>query len=112
MPSCGTEVLSSIGEPRLRWRRTRLICVGILARDVADKAIAHDDVDLAVVEVAAFDVADEVHREVAHELEGGARKLVAFAFFFAVAQQPDARPVFSEDAAKVDLAHHGELLEV
>ena len=33
---------------------------GDLQRHVADEAVADDDVELAVVEVAAFDVADEV----------------------------------------------------
>ena len=64
---------------------------GNLQRDVADEAVANQHVGLAVVKVAAFDVADEIHRQLFDQLVGFASKLVALALFFADGKQADAR---------------------
>src|SRR5215469_7823713 len=42
---------------------------GTLQRDVADESVGYDHVDLAVVNIAAFDVADEIQGKLLHELE-------------------------------------------
>src|SRR5215470_1895017 len=57
-----------------------------LQRDIAGKAVAHDDVDLAVEEVATFDVADVVERGLREQIARRAREVVALGIFFAVAQ--------------------------
>src|SRR6266568_5090306 len=36
---------------------------GSLERDIADESVRHNDVDSAAVDVAAFDVADKIQRE-------------------------------------------------
>ena len=46
------------------WRTSFHQSFGNLQRDVADEAVADDHVDVAVVEVAAFHVADEVQRQI------------------------------------------------
>ena len=84
-----------------------------LEGDVADEAVADDDVGVAVEEVAAFDVADEVDvGELAEEGQGVAGEGVALGVFFADGEQADAGAVDAEDVAGVHVAHDGELDEV
>lgn len=84
--------------------------------NVADEAVADDDVSAAVEKVAAFNVAEEVAEmaavEGAEEGEGFAGKGVALAVFFADGEEAGAGVGDAEDALGVDLAHEGELDEV
>ena len=77
-----------------------------LQRDVAGEAVADDDVDVAGVDVAPLDVADEVDRRVLEQLVRLARQLVALALFLADRQQPDARRRAAEGDARVRRTHH------
>jgi hypothetical protein len=68
---------------------------------------------VAVEEVAAFDVADEVDvREGAQQREGVVGEGVALGVFFADGEQADAGVVDEQDVARVHVAHDGELDEV
>ena len=51
--------------------------------DIADESIADDDIGVAVVDVAAFGVADEVESRLFQNAERLLRQLVSFSFFFA-----------------------------
>src|SRR6185436_1413956 len=95
-------------------RRDRLI---ELEHDVADEAIADDDVDRSAItsagrEIATFDIADEVDpgrlQELVRLLDDG----VALLRFFADAEQADGGIVASEDVFGVDDAEPGELREL
>src|SRR5262249_2995367 len=85
---------------------------GDFERDVADEAVADDHVATAVVEIAAFDVADEVDRQLLEQREHFFRQLVALALFFADGEQADAGLRLLEDATVIDVAHDGELGEI
>src|SRR4051812_10504572 len=80
--------------------------------NITDKTVGDDYVDLAVVDIAPFDVADEIDGQLLQQLIGLACNLVALAFFFANGKQPDAGPGSAKHAAEINLAHHCELLEV
>jgi hypothetical protein len=86
--------------------------LGGLEGHIAHKTIADDDVGVPVVDVAAFDIADEVERQTLDEGESLSGKLVAFAFFFADGEQADAGTGDLEHGTRVELAHDGELGEV
>src|SRR5215471_13718029 len=58
--------------------------------DVADEAVANDDVDLARVHVAAFDVADEIEPQALEQRPGRARHVVALVIFLADRENADA----------------------
>ena len=66
----------------------------------------------ALVDVGAFDVADEVEVRFAQQLVRLDRKLVALAGLFAVVQQADARPLHADDLLHVSRAHLAELHQV
>ena len=87
-----------------------------LEDDVADEAVADDDIHLAGVDVAALDVADEVEAEGRRggldQLMRLLRQLVALGLFFAVGEQADAGMLYAEDAAHVGVAHDGELEQI
>lgn len=83
-----------------------------LEGDVADEAVADDDVGAAIEEVAAFDVADDVEAGGAKKGEGFPGLGVALGVFFADGEQADAGVGDVEDAAGVEVAHDGELEEV
>src|SRR5207247_4023232 len=83
-----------------------------LERDIADKSVRHDYVDSAAVDITAFNVADEIQRELLEKLERFAGELVAFAFFCADRKQSDTRPFRSKHAAEIDIAHDRELLKI
>ncbi len=80
--------------------------------DVADEAVADDDVRGAIEDVAALDVADEVKRECLEERQGFPGEFVALGFFLADGEQADAGAGDLEDAAGIHFTHDGELLEV
>ena len=87
--------------------------LGGLESDVADETIADGDVAVAVEEVAAFDVADEVDSgKGAEQRKGVAGEGVALGVFFADGEQADARVGNLEDVLGVDVPHDGELDEV
>ena len=83
-----------------------------LQRDVAGEAVADDHVGVAGVDVAPFDVADEVDRRVLEQLVRLARQIVALALFLADREQADARRLEPERDARVGRAHHRELHEM
>ncbi len=72
-----------------------------LERHVADEAVAHDDVDLALEDVVAFDVAAEVHvagsAHRAQQFAGTLDGFVALDFFFPDVEQADARVFLAID---------------
>ena len=59
--------------------------------DVANEAVRDDDVHFPIVEIASFDIADEVQRQVFQQLEGFAGEVVALGLFLADGEQSDAR---------------------
>ena len=67
---------------------------------------------MTVVDVAPFDVADEVQRRVFELLVGLLRELVALALFFAHGEQADPRLYDAEDVTRIDVTHHRELEQV
>ena len=81
-------------------------------RDVADKAISDDHVNPTSVDIASFDVSDEVDRKLLQQIECFAREFVALAFFFANGEQADAWLLHSKHAAEINVAHDGELFQV
>src|SRR5208283_1779619 len=90
---------------------------GDFQRDVADEAVAHQHIGLAVVQIAPFDVAHEVHGQLFDQLVRFAREFVALALFFADGEQPDTRIIGAgksagENSAEVHVAHDGELLQI
>ena len=80
-----------------------------LERDVAGEPVAHDHVGHAGIDVARFDVADEVDRRALQQLMRLARQLVALGLLFADRQQPDTRPLESQRNLREHRAHHAEL---
>src|SRR5215472_7732022 len=83
-----------------------------LERYVADKTIADDHVHAAVVEIAAFNVANKVQPEVLNHGESLAGKIVSFNLFFADREQAHAGFLYAKDGTAVDLAHHRELRQI
>ena len=63
------------------------------------KPVAHDDVRLAGINIAAFHVADEMNGQRFEQRSCRAREFVALVFFFADGKQPDARPVRAKNHA-------------
>src|SRR5262245_36005178 len=80
-----------------------------LERNVAGEPVAHDDVDLAVKNIPAFDIADVVDRRSQKLLARGSGQIVALALLFAVAQHADAWIGHAENSFSVDRAHETEL---
>src|SRR5438552_6577999 len=62
-----------------------------LQRDVADEAVADNDVGLAIEDIAPFNVADEVEGRLLQDPEGLPCDLVALGVLLADTHQPDAR---------------------
>ena len=79
---------------------------------VAHESITDDHIGLAVEDVAALNVADEVDGQGFEERKSFAGKLVALGFFLADGKKADSGPRDLENAAGIHLAHHGELFEV
>ena len=79
---------------------------------VADKAIAHHDVDRAGEDVPAFDVADEVEPGLLEHPESLPRELRALAFLLADRHQADPRSGRAEDVLSIEVAHDRELTQV
>ena len=67
---------------------------------------------LPAEEVVALDVADEVEARVLEDLVHLLGQLVPLRLFLAHAHEPDARVLDVEERARVDGAHHRELLQV
>src|SRR6266700_568842 len=86
--------------------------LGGLESDVSDETIGHDHVHIAAVNVAAFDVADEIQRKLLQQLEGLASQFISLSLFFADGKQSNARTGNVKHAAEIDFAHHRELLKV
>src|SRR5438046_2565452 len=82
-----------------------------LQGDITDEAIADDHVHLAAINIPALDVADEVEAERLHQRPGGPGDLVPLVVLLADGENADARLGTSQDDARVNLAHHGELRE-
>jgi len=83
-----------------------------LERHVSHEAVAHDHVHLAVVKVAALDIADEVNGQGLEQPERLARQLVALGLLLADGEQSDPRSRGMELGAVKDLAHDAELFEM
>ena len=88
-----------------------------LEGNVADKAVADNDVGVSVVKVTAFDIAEEIQRQRLDELEGITGKVVPLGLFFADRQQSHPRiagggKASAEDRTEVNVSHDGELLKV
>src|SRR6266567_8007128 len=79
---------------------------------VAHKTVADNHVGVAVEDVAAFHIADELDGERFEQLKRLTREVVALGLFFADGEQADARFLHLEHAAGVHLTHYGELLQV
>src|SRR5205823_8355509 len=85
---------------------------GNFQSDVADKSIADDDIDAAIVEVAAFHVANEVQRQFLQQGIRMAGKFIALALLFANREQPDRGFFFAKNRAIVHLAHDRKLGDI
>ena len=83
-----------------------------LERHVAHKSVADNHVRMAVEDVAAFHVADEMDWQRFEQREALAGEVVAFALFLADGEQADTGLGDFKDGPRVHLAHHGELLKV
>ena len=85
-----------------------------LEQDVADEPVADDDPDVALVDVAALDVADEPAGPGAGLVEGagGAGQLGPLLVLGADVQQADPGVGHPEDLLGVDRAHDAVLVEV
>ena len=82
-----------------------------LERHVADEAIADDDVGVAIVKVAAFDVADKVDGQTLHQRPRFVDEVVAFVVLFADGEQSHAGMLDMENYPRIQLTHDGELRE-
>src|ERR1017187_5055291 len=80
-------------------------------RDVADEAVADHHVDVAGIDVAAFDIADEVEVEVLKHGRGCVGELIAFVFLLADGEQSDARIGTVQDVARINFGHNRELAQ-
>src|SRR6266571_248070 len=83
-----------------------------LQRHVADEAVADDDVRLAVEDVAALHVADEVQGGFLEHPERLAGHLVSLGVLLPDAHQSDAGAADAQHLAAVEMAHDGELHQV
>src|SRR5215472_6114400 len=83
-----------------------------LKSDVADESVADDDVGPAVVEVAAFDIPDEVKAKLAKQREGVTSEGVALGLFLADGEKAEPRVVDVKNVLGVHVAHNGELDQV
>ena len=83
-----------------------------LQGDVADEAVADDDVHVAAKNVAAFHVADKINVQRLDAGGGFTHQIIALHFFFADGKQRDARALRSPDGAVINFAHDGELLDL
>src|SRR6187549_3439263 len=68
--------------------------------DVAGETIAHDDIDFAFEDVAAFDVPNKIDWRTLQILERFLGQLVSFRVLFADGQQSDARTANAEDRVR------------
>src|SRR6266542_4258592 len=85
-----------------------------LEYDVADEAVADDDVNRPAIadsggQVPAFNVPVKVESCRLEQRMRGFRRRVAFLLLFADAEQPDDRSVPAEDELGIDRAEPGEL---
>ena len=83
-----------------------------LEGDIAGKAVGDNDVDSSAVEVAAFDIADVIERQLSENFVRDAGRLGPLGVFLTVAQDADARIPNAAHDTGVDLAHDGELDQV
>ena len=86
--------------------------LGGFQNDVADEAVANDDVNVVLEQIVALDIADEIQIKLLAKLERRERKLVALGFFRADAQNADARSFASKNLARINTSHHRELREM
>ena len=86
--------------------------LGELEEDVADEAIADDDVGLVGKDIGAFNVADEVEAAFLEDGEGFLDLAVALAVFAADAEEADGGIIDAEELADEDAAHNGEAHEL
>ena len=87
-----------------------------LEHDVADETVAHDDVDRALEDVIAFDIAEKVQFATfgvgAQQHAGGFHRLIALDVFGADVEQADGRARDALDRRTQHRAHDGELVQV
>ncbi len=83
-----------------------------LERDVAGEPVADDDVRVPGVDMASFDVADEIDRRALQQTVRVARQLVPLLFLLANREQAHARTRAAEGDAGVRGPHERELDEV
>src|SRR6185436_4944956 len=83
-----------------------------LERDVTGKAVADDDIDFIVKDVPAFDIADEVDERGCELRARRPRQVIALAFLFTIAQNPDARLRYGQNPLGVNRSHETELNQV
>jgi hypothetical protein len=83
-----------------------------LQRHVSGEAVADDDVDVASVHVAAFDVAGKIDGCGLEQLVGVAGQIVSFTLFLSDRQQSDAWRTTAQRYPRVGGAHDRELDEM
>src|SRR5713101_5636763 len=72
---------------------------------IADKTVAHYDLDWIFEKMAALDVADKVERALLQHFEDFLRHLSAFYVFLAERYQTDRRIFVAEHMARINRAH-------
>src|SRR5947209_5693159 len=92
---------------RFLKRRTHEVydTLGTLERNVSHKSIGNDHVNFPSVDIAAFDVSNEVQGELLEKLIGFASEFVPLTFFFANGKYAHARMRRTEHAAEINVSH-------
>src|SRR5579863_2448270 len=85
---------------------------GNLQRDIAHETVSDDDIHFTVVQIASFNVADKIQRQLFEKLERVPGEFIALSFFFPYGKQTYAGTAGAEHGAKINLSHDGELLEI
>src|SRR5882724_131464 len=80
-----------------------------LQRDVADKAVADDDIHAARKKIPAFHISHEVYRTLLQPCVNLARQFIALDLFFTDREQAHARTLAAKRRAVIDFAHHCKL---
>jgi hypothetical protein len=83
-----------------------------LKHDVANEAIANDDIDAILKKVVTLDIADKIEVELLAKLVGFQRQFVALAGLGSDAEYAHTRVLNVKDLPAIGAAHDGELSEV
>ena len=80
--------------------------------DVANEPVGHDDIHMVLEQVMSLHVTKEIQVQLTAEFGGVARQVISLKFFFAVAENANARAGMAENFAGINAAHDSELGEM